>query len=486
MAPHDSTFTMQVFADEDLLATIMDNVDDPKTLSNLVMALPTAKATFERCPRQLLTAALSSLPSDIQLLAILYISLTQHHVLPASRIQILWDYLRLDDTPGVVEPPAAAVEFVIPEKISNPFGTLRSLAAVFIAIEELSRGFIEHSIQYIRTAQAAKDAGLETVYYTHGHKFRPLSHLWDTEVSIQGRPVWALNKPQPWTLPLPASQTQRVKTAMWRLEVFTVISRELHTLPTESATALRVSELHRADLLTTFAVPADHDEGTRMLLASLQGSQLAELESVYDYLRCETIEKAYQHKLDRNLPQYDGDTREIRAGSKSERNPRGVEHSEQEYGRFRADFARERDAERTKEEHDRYLSYLMSLGLPFLHRVYLQILRDGNEIIPKNYPLLRYRPLYGLRDTWNEMDKTRYDSIWRSYNNQLVHSNAGTSVTRDSIHWLLRNSFHVDDPDMGVNFAYGAIYLQTRASNEFRMEDLWRAGCYMWGRKRLR
>ena len=263
---------------------------------------------------------------------------------------------------------------------------------------------------------------------------------------------------------------------MWRLEVFAVISRELHTFPHASATASGITELHRAEFLGTFAVPLDHDEGTRMLLASLQGSELAELESVYDYLWCETIGKAYQHKLDRYLPQYDGDIREVQAGAKGERNSRGVEYCEQEHDRFRAYYAMERNAERAKEEHDRYLTYLMSLGLPFLHRVYRQIVRDGNEIIPKNYPLLRYRFLYGLRDTWNEMDKTRQDNIWRSYNNKLVHINAGTSVTRRSARWPPPENY----PGLGIDFAYGAMYLQTRLSNNFRMEDLWRAGCYMW------
>ena len=186
MATHDLAFTMQVLADEDLLAIVMDNVDDPKTLCNLVMALPTAKATFERCPRQLLTAALSNLPSDIQLLAILYISLTQDHLSWASRILLLWDYLRLDDTPGIVEPPAAAVDFAIPREITDPFETLRKLATVWGAVEDLACGFIKHSIQFIQTAQAAKDAGLEPVYYTHGHKLRPLSHLWDDNIRLQG------------------------------------------------------------------------------------------------------------------------------------------------------------------------------------------------------------------------------------------------------------------------------------------------------------
>ena len=477
MAPYESALTMQVLGDEDLLALVMDNVDDPQSLCNLVMALPTAKATFERCPRQLLTAALSNIPFQIQLFAILFISLSQDHVSRASKIALLWDYLRLDETPGTVEPPAAAVDFALPRTFPDPFKTLRKLAAVWSAVDDLACGFIEHSIQFIHTAQAAKDAGLETVYYTHGHKLRPLSHLWDDNIHLQGRPTYeTLVKPQPWVLPLPASEIHRVKTAMWRLEVFAVISCELNTFPNESAAALGVAELHRVDFLGTFAVPLDHDEGTRMLLASLQGSDLAELESVYDYLWCETIEKAYQHNLDRCLTQYDGDTREVQAGAKGERNSRGIEYCEQEHDRFRAYFAMEKNAERAKEEHDRYLTYLMSLGLPFLHGVYRQIVQDGNEIIPKNYPLLRYRSLRGLRDTWNEMDETRYDNIWRSYNNKLVHINAGTSVTRRSARWPPPENY----PGLGTHFAYGAMYLQTRLANNFRMEDLWRAGCYMW------
>lgn len=480
MAPYELALTMQVLADEDLLALIMDNVDNPQNLCNLVIALPAAKSAFERCPRQLLTAAISNLPSEIQLLAILYISLSQDHVSRATMIPFLWDYLRLDDTPGIVEPPAAAVDFTLPRKYSDPFKTLRKLAAVWSSIEDLACGFIEDSIQFIQTAQTAKNAGLETVYYTRGHKLRPLSHLWDHEIRLQGRPTYeTLVKPQPWTLPLPAFKIHRVKTAMWRLEVSTVISSELHTFPNESATALEVTELHRADFLGTFAVPLDHDEGTRMLLASLQGSELAELESVYDYLWCETIEKAYQYNLDRCLTQYEGDTREVQAGAKGERNSCGIEYCEHEYDRFRAYFAMERNAERAKEEHDRYLTYLMSLGLPFLHKVYRQIVRDGNKIIPKNYPLPRYRPLYGLRDTWEEMDKTRYDNIWRSYNNKLIHINAGTSVTRRAARWPPPETYE-NYPGLGPHFAYGAMYLQTRVSNNFRMEDLWRAGCYMW------
>ena len=463
MNPHDLAFTMQVLADEDLLAIMMDNIDDPNTLYNLVTALPAAKATFEHCPRQLLMAVLSKLTPDIQLLAILYISLSQDHLSPASKLLVLWDYLRLDNTPGIVEPPAAVVDFSIPKEISNPFETLRNLAAVWMAIEDLACSFIKRSIQFIQTAQAAKDASLEAEYYTLGHRHRPLSHLWDEEIHLQGRPTYnTLVKPQPWTLPLAAPEIHRVKTAMWRLEIFAVISR----VPNESAIALEITELYRVDFLGTFTVPFFYYEGTRMLLASLQGSELAELESVYDYLWCETVEKFNQHKLDRYLPGYDGNTSEVRANAKDERTPSGNKHCEREYDRFRADFAMERNAEGAKREHDRCLSYFMSLGLPFLH----------SEIIPKDYPLLRHRTLYRLRDTWKEMDETRSDNIWRSYNNKLVHVNGCKSVTRRSARWPPPENY----PGLGTHFAYGAMYLQTRVSNDFRMEDLWRAGCYMW------
>ena len=469
MAPRDLAFTMRVLSDGDLLAIIMESVDDPNTLYNLVMALPAAKATFERCPRQLLMAVLAKLPSDIQLLAILYISLTQDHVSRASRIQVLWDYLRLDDTPGIVEPPAAAVDFAIPKEISNPFETLRNLAAVWIAVEDLACGYIKRSIHFIQTTQATKDAGLDTGYYTLGHKLRPLSDLWDEKIHLQGRPTYStLVKPQPWTQPLAASEIHRVKRTMWRLEIFAVVSRELYAFPNESALALGITELHRVDFQGTFAEPLYYDEGTRMLLASLQGSELAELESVYDFLECETARKLDQHKLDRYLPQYDGVTRPVQAKAKTEKKPTGIKYSEREYDRFRADFAMKKNAEGAKQEHARYLTYFMSLGLPFLH----------SEIIPKEYPRLRHRtPLYRLRDSWNEMDETRCDNIWRSYDNKLVHINeVGTSVTRQEARWPPPENY----PGLGTHFAYGAMYLQTRVENDFRMEDLWRAGCYLW------
>ena len=467
---------MQVLADEDLLAIVMDNLDDPKTLFNLVLALPTAKAIFERCPVQLLTAALSGLPSEIQLLAVLYIVLKQHDVSQASIIPFLWKYLRLEDSPGIMEPQVAATAFAIPRHLGNPFETLRELAAVWSAVEDLADGFIERSIKLIQTCQAAKDSGLETVHYAHGHKLRPLSHLWDREIKLEGVPGYqTLYKPQPWSLPLRASEVHRVKRALWRIEIFAVISNERCTFPNESATA----GLHCADAMGPSAMPPDHDEGTRMLLASLEGSELAELESVYAYLWCETIGKAYQHKLDEFLPRYDEDTQRLYPEENGETTSSNSEYWDQEYERFRAQVVMKMNAESTRKEHDRYLTYLMSLGLPFLHRVHQQMARDCNKIIPENYPPLRYQSLNGLRDTWNKMDRSRCDNIWRSYDTKLVHVNADNSVTRRSAVWTSPEDY----PGSGAYTAYGAMYLQSRySSNQFCIDEVWRAGCYMWER----
>ena len=480
MALQEPALVMQVLANEDLLATIMDNVDDPRTLFNLSIVLPAAKATFERCPRQLLTGALSSLPSELQLLAILYTALKQDQVSRASMISLLWDYLRLDDTPGFVEPVVAAIEFAMPRGFSNPFETLRKLAAIWSAVEDLAAGFVERSNEYIQACTAAEAADLETVHYELGHKLRPLSHLWNREIKLEGLPGYEiLDKPQPWSMPLRASEIHRVKRALWRIEIFTVVSYEPRTLPTESAVGSGAAEVYGADPIGSSAIPLDYDEGTRMLLASLRGSELAELESVYDYLWRETIGKAYQHKLRALLPgNEEKKSQQAWAEGNGGTTSRNVEWWEQEHDRLQTQFAIKRKAERVMQEHDRYLTYSMSLGLPFLHRVHQQILRDGNVIIPENYPSLRYRSLNGLRDTWLRMDGSRSGDLWRSYDHKLEHIKAGNSVTRRSTVWPAPEDY----PGSGAYCAYGTIYVQTRSAKHFRVEDLWRAGCYMWER----
>lgn len=481
MALQEPALLMQVFANEDLLATIMDNVDDPKTLFNLSIILPAAKATFERCPRQLLTAALSSLPLELQLLAILYIALKQDHVSRASMIPLLWDYLRLDDTPGLVEPVVAAVEFAMPRDFSNPFATLRKLAAVWGAVEDLAAGFVERSNQYIQACKAAETAGLEPLHYQLGRRLRPLSHLWNREIKLEGLPGYGiLDKPQPWSMPLRASEVHRVKRALWRIEIFAVVSHEPGNFPDESAVGSGVAEVYNADRLESSAIPPDYDEGTGMLLASLPGSELAELESIYDYLWRETIGKAYQHTLRAHWPR--NEEKKIQqawAEGNGGMTSRNGEWWGQEHDNFQTQFAMKRKAQRAMQEHDRHLTYSMSLGLPFLHRVHQQILRDGNVIIPENYPSLRYRSLNGLRDTWLRMDGSRSDDIWRSYDRKLEHIKAGHSVTRRSTVWPAPEDY----PGSGAYCAYGHIYVQTRSAQQFRVEDLWRAGCYMWERR---
>ena len=52
-------------------------------------------------------------------------------------------------------------------------------------------------------------------------------------------------------------------------------------------------------------MPRDYDKGTRILSASLQGSELAKLDSVYDYLWRETIKRVYQHKTDAHMTHHD-------------------------------------------------------------------------------------------------------------------------------------------------------------------------------------
>ncbi len=452
------TSTMQVFADENLLAVIMGQVGDPQTLFNLILSLPVAKAAFESCPRQLLIAALSSLPPELQQLAILCTILVQNHITRGSMTTLLLRYLSLDDTPGLVSPPVKAVEFVIPENLSDAFETLRKVAAVWSAVEDLASGFVRSSVDFIGECKAAEAAGRETVHYERGHRLRPLSHLWNRSIQLPGligSPT--LDKPQPWSLPLRASEIYRVKRALWRLELFAIVSRVPHTSPNKVP-------IHSES--GKFAVSSNDDEGTRMLLASMEPFELAELETVYDYLWRETIGKVYRHKLDPYRPQYNQYTQQGQAEREAKRTSRGLEQYEYDHAEFEAQCAKERGFRRARKDHDRYLAHFMSRGLSFLHRVLRQMARDRGEIIPDHYPPMRYRSLTELRETWNKMDRSRGDDGQSSYNTLLRHVAAGNRIERRT-----------------GGFAAGAqsaIYLLSRVSRNFRVEDLWRLGCYMW------
>lgn len=229
---HEPTLTMQVLADENLCATIMENVDDPQTLFNLVLALPTAKEIFERFPRQLLTATLSSLPSELEQLVILYIALIQDDPSRASVVPLLEDYLRLDDTSDSVLPTVAAASLTISTHISNSFETLRKVAVVWNAVEDLAGGYVECSINFIKKGKSAPAAHFENEHYDYGHIFRPVSYLWDQEANLGLLGYQTEAKPQPWSLPPRPSEIHRVKRAMWRLEVLVSFPRAPH-LPEE-------------------------------------------------------------------------------------------------------------------------------------------------------------------------------------------------------------------------------------------------------------
>ena len=476
MAFRESTLTMRALRDENILAIIMENIDDPQTLFNLVVVLPIAQATFKRCPRQLLIAALTSLASELKLLAILYITLKQDHVTRASMIPIVWGYLRLDDTPGVVETSHAAVELTIPRNLCNPFETLKKLAIVWSAVEDLACGFVDCSIKLLQNCKAADAAGLTIGRYERGHKLRPLSHLWDLDIPLAGFPGHATTeKPQPWSLPLRASEILRVKRALWRLEIFAVISHKPQTFPNQGAIASGAVEIYHADPMGTLSTYHEYDVGTRMLLASLEACELGQLESVYDYLWCETIGKVYQHKIDPYMPHDEG-SRNAQAEREVGTTSRLLEQYESNHAEFEAQLKINSESQKARKDYDRYLTYLMSLGLPFLHRVHQQITRDGGKIIPENYPPLRYRSVTGLRDTWDSMDMTRSDDRLRTYDFHLLHSKDGNWVTRKADAWP-------DGKSGSCTYCYK--YLHTnRIVRNFCRKEVWQAGCYMWDDRR--
>ena len=469
MALHEPTLATQVLKDENLLAVIIENLDSPPTLFNLALALPVTRAVLERCPKQLLMATLSSLSSETRLLIILYIALKQDHLTRSSMVPLLWSYLRHDSTSGCVVSIFPAIDLAILNHLSNPFETLRKLAAVWSAIEELASSFVCHSISFIQNCKAAEATGLGPLHYHRGRKLRPLSHLWNRGVKTGPRGFIQMDKPQPWSLPLKACEMQQVKMAFWRLEIFAAVSNDPCTFPNEGAIDSGTAETYHADPIVIPAMPHDYDEGTRMLLASLQPSELAQLESVYDYLWHETIGKVYQHKIDPYIPCSDElpDQEVVRRTA-------SLEQIQHEHDSFLALSARKRNFVRAKIDYDRYLAYFMSRGLPFLHRMHKQMARDGGKVVPDNYPPMRYRCLKGLRDIWNDMDTDRNRDICRSYNNMLKHvsDNIDNSVTRNTPIYTKRYG----------GGTYCATFLRFRSSNDFLIEDLWRAGCYFWDR----
>lgn len=326
---------------------------------------------------------LSGLPSELEQLAILFVELIQNHHTGASMVTVLKEHMRLDDTPDTVHGLLATADLKISATLSNPFETLRKLAAVWKAVDDLASGFVERSINFVQDCKTAQAAGLESEHYELGYKFRPLSHLWDREVTLDGSAGHQdEDKPQPWSLPLRASEIHRVKRVLWPLEIFAALSHEPHTLPKESAAESEGAEICRADAIETWNMPQDYLEGSRILLASLLGSELAGLDSVYDYLWCETIGKAYQHRIDACIAHYDEKVRQARAEGKAGTASHDTELWEHSHADFLTRLARKGEIDRATEDADQYLKYFMSFGLPFLHRVHQQtVVRSYRAII---------------------------------------------------------------------------------------------------------
>lgn len=458
------TLFMRVLADENLLAIITENVDDPHTLFHLVFVLPTAKTIFGHYPRRLLTATLGALPSELEQLAILYVALIQHHPARASKISILKSYLRLNDTLGYEVTHAAAADLTILKNLSDPFETLRRLADVWIAVEGLASGFVEQSIQFIEMCKGAQAESLgKTKHYNHSPKFRPLHRLWDRVVHPQVVPGSQPEiEPQPWSLPLRASEVYRVKRALWRHEIFAALSHEPHTFPNESATGFGAGESSRPNNIENWAMPRDYDKGTRLLLASLQGFELAELDSVYDYLWRETIEKVYHHNDMGQQSQTDRIARDILLHD--------VEQWEQD-AEWMAQVAMRSSREMAHHMLGRHLTYCTSIGLHFLHRVHQQVMRDNGKIVLSHYPPLPHRYSIRLRGTCTNMDSSRSEDVWSSYRLGLLHIETGNFQ-------IIRRAPEDSPGASAPNVC--AVYLGRLISVDYCVKEVWRAGCYMW------
>lgn len=211
--------------------------------------------------------------------------------------------------------------------------------------------------------------------------------------------------------------------------------------------------------------------GTLKFYASLHVFELAELESLEDYLRCETIEKAYQHKIEAHMAQYDEKIRQALAKHQREISACDNEQCKQDHVEFRAQLARQEEFQGARKDLVHHLTYFVSFGLPFLHRVHQQIARDGGQIIPANYPFLRYHSCTGC----GSRRMYRGDATWDSYTFRLLQDRGPGEVNKQSAIWRApEHSSGACRPNAST------VHLRTLPPQCFRVEELWRANCFMW------
>ena len=139
-----------------LIVCLMDNATDPQLLFNVVSTCSLAKETFEKWPRSYLLTALMGLPKDLRQLAAFYIEVGGCGRRPSYYDAKSW---LLDD------------DSLLPSYVQNPLETLKRLATVQEAVDELAASDIWLSIN---TAPACLRPATET----HGIKLA----LWRLQI----------------------------------------------------------------------------------------------------------------------------------------------------------------------------------------------------------------------------------------------------------------------------------------------------------------
>ncbi|MCJ1452531.1 hypothetical protein MMC28_002874 [Mycoblastus sanguinarius] len=362
-------------------------------------------------------------------LAIAYIAVNEGLAASAvSTVDFIFDYLGFADCE-------------VPLQITDPLGALRKLVVVWDAVEEFTLGFVDSSLKFIAEAKAN---GAED----------DVTSEWDED--------W---EPRPWTLPLRNSEIHRVKRALWRIELFSALFHEPYTFGVDyvrqSSGNININAPWPSHPLVTAPTPNDARE---VFVARLQKFEVEEMMTVFEYLSRETIERVYQHHIDEWMEDYHEAVRQKRSLIEEWMDDLDFRSWEEEQVVF-APIGRRVELQRAWSESQCWLAYQMSLGLPFLNQARRQILVDGNNIYPENYPLQRYRCYTGFSDKAN---------IHRLLN--------GIAIVNGDRFEAFERSW-ADSP--GVHLpSVGWSYLRVQPGLRFHngIEELRRAGCYLWDR----
>jgi hypothetical protein len=164
----------------------------------------------------------------------------------------------------------------LPDELVNPFEALRKLVTVWNAVEAFVRGCVKSSMKHIAYGKVGGEAEAEAEKLPEQkrlkprkrertirgsqvrHKRRewpPLSNIWRGIYRDSG----LHNKPQHWSLPLKRSEMHQLKRALWRVEIFTVLTHQPRTFGVDEGEIYPSDDIYlRLPTQKKTMVPVDH------------------------------------------------------------------------------------------------------------------------------------------------------------------------------------------------------------------------------------